>query len=90
MYQDPRVRVITQDGEPKFFEILAGVLLAATMAPTSIFTIVLDFVVQQAVEETGELGFPIDWRSFHWHPKMLPDTSFVDNTVIISEEIEKA
>ena len=53
LYENTRARVITPDGETKFFEIIAGVLQGDTLAPY-LFVIVLDYMLRKTF--TGKEG----------------------------------
>ena len=59
MYTDTIAKVLSQDGESDFFEILAGVLQGDTPAPF-LFIIVVDYVMRTAIDEHEHLGLTLN------------------------------
>ena len=91
LYENTRARVLSPDGETDEFEIVAGVLQGDTLAPY-LFTIVLDYVMRQALEKNGNNpGFTIEQRRSRRHPAVkISDLDFADDIALILDKIEEA
>ena len=58
LYHNTRAKVVSPNGETEEFEIVAGVLQGDTLAPY-LFTIVLDYVMREAMTKTDNPGFTL-------------------------------
>ena len=91
MYENTRAKVISPDGETKFFEIKAGVLQGDTLAPY-LFAIVLDYVMRQTFYgREKDLGFQLyRQRSKRVPAVYVTDLDFADDLALLTEEMEQA
>ena len=90
MYTNTTAQVLSPDRDTEFFEILAGVLQGYILAPY-LFIVALDYAMKQAVENKSNLGFTLDRSRIRRHPaKVICDTGFIDDIVLLSNTIEQA
>ena len=89
LYGNTKARIISPDGETKYFEIKAGVLQGDALAPY-LFAIVLDYVMRRTYSDREEeLGFKLGRRRSSRHPATVI-TDFADDIALITEEFEQA
>ena len=91
MYRDTEAKVLSPDGEMRYFNIHVGVLQGNTLAPY-LFVIVLDFVLRRAIAGNEErLGFTLVKRqSKRVKPTVVTDCDFADDIVLLSNEVDQA
>ena len=91
MYQKTRARVITPDGETKYFEIKAGVLQGDTLAPY-LFVIVLDYIMRKTYDGKEEqMGFEVQKKQSRRIPAItVTDLDFADDLAVITKETNQA
>ena len=58
LYRNTKVKVRFPDGDPDYFDIVAGVLQGDTLAP-SLFIICLDYVLRISSDKIKENGFEL-------------------------------
>ena len=62
LYESTRAKILSPNGDTKFFNTLAGVLQGDALAPY-LFAIVIDYTMRQAVgDQELDLGFKLDKR----------------------------
>ena len=91
MFTDTSAKVLTPDGEPELFDILAGVLQGDTLAPY-IFIIARDYALGKAINgQEEELGFQIKRRqNRRIPPECITDLDFANDIALISEHVKQA
>ena len=91
LHKNTRAKILSPDGDTKFFDTLAGVLQGDALAPY-LFAIVIDYTMRQAVgDQELDLGFKLDKRrSRRRQPVAVTDLDFADDMAPLSEEIQKA
>ena len=87
IYCDTKAKVLSPDGQTKYFSITAGVLQGGTLAPY-LFIIVMDYALRKALKgKDEELGFQLKRRqSSRVSPEVITDLDFADNIALISEQ----
>ena len=90
MYTNVKAKVISPDGDTDYFRIIAGVLQGDTLAPY-LFVVVLDYALGKAISgREEELGFTLERRQSSRKPaSCITDLDFVDDLVLLSNEIEQ-
>ena len=89
-YTKTMAKVVSPDGEAAVFELVAGVLQGDNLA-SSIFIIVLDYVLHQATKDNEKLGFTIKpGRTKRVGPVTLTDLDFADDIALLSDQMEEA
>ena len=62
LYENTQAKILSPDGDTKFFDTLAGVLQGDALAPC-LFAIVIHYTMRQAVgDQELNLGFKLDKR----------------------------
>ena len=90
LYQNTRAKVVSPDGDTEEFEIVAGVLQGDTLAPY-LFTIVLDYVMREAMIKTDNPGFTLSKRRSRRHPPVrLSDLDFADDIALTLDTLQEA
>ena len=85
IYSDTKAKVLSPDGETKYFSITAGVLQGDTLAPY-LFIIVMDYALRKALNgKEEELGFQLKRRqSSRVSPEVITDLDFADDIALLS------
>lgn len=79
-----RAKVLSPEGEPELFGILAEVMQSHTLEPY-IFVIVLDYAVRQAIDgREKKLGFQLIRQKIDVS-KVITDSKFTDNVALLQE-----
>ena len=82
LYRNTKVKVSSPDGDPDYFEIIAGVLQGDTLAPY-LFFICLDYVLRTSNDKIKENGFkPTKERSRRYPAKIITDTDYADDIAL--------
>ena len=90
LYHNTRAKVVSPDGETEEFEIVAGVLQGDTLAPY-LFTIVLDYVMREAMTKTDNPGFTLSKRRSKRHPPVtISDLDFADDIALTLDNLQEA
>ena len=72
LYRNPKVKVISPNGDTDYFNIVAGVLQGETQAPW-LFIIGIDFVLRTSIDKIKENGFKLTKeRIRRYSAKQLP------------------
>ena len=87
IYSDTKAKVLSPDGETKYFSITAGVLQGDTLAPY-LFIIVMDYALRKTLNgKDEELGFQLKRRqSSRVSPEVITDLDFADDITLLSEQ----
>ena len=84
IYSDTKAKVLSPDGETKYFSITAGVLLGDTLIPY-LFITVMDYALRKALKgKEEELGFQLKRRQSS--PEVITDLDFADDIALLSEQ----
>ena len=88
LYEGPKAKVVSPDGDAALFDIKAGVLQWDTLAPY-LFAIVLDHAMRRATEgKELDLGFIVEkCRNSMFPTKAVTDIDFADDIALLSEGI---
>ena len=90
IYNNTTAQVLSPDGDTKFFEVLARVLQGDTLAPY-FFISALDYAMGQALGNESNLRFTLDRSRSRRHPaKVICDTDFAEDIVLLSNTLEQA
>ena len=72
LYRNTKVKIHSPDGDPEYFDIVAGVLQGDTLAPY-LFIICLDYRLRISIVKIKENGFELTKkRSRRYSAKQLP------------------
>ena len=90
MHTSTTAQVLSPDGDTEFFEILAGILQGDTLAPY-LFIIALDYTMRQTARNESNLGFTLNRSRSRRRPaKVICDTDFSDDIVLLFNTLELA
>ena len=90
LYRITKVKVRSPDGDPEYFDIVAGVLQVDTLAPY-LFIICLDYVLKTSIDKIRANGF--EWtkkRSRRYPAKKITDADFADDIAILANTPKQA
>ena len=77
------MKVRSPDGDTKYFDIIAGVLLGDTLPPY-LFIICLDYVLKISIDEIRENGFELTKKRSRRYPaKTITDADYADDIAIL-------
>ena len=84
LYRNTKVKVHSPDGDPNYFDIVAGVLQGDTLAPY-LFIICLDYVLRTSIDKIKENGFKLTKeRSRRYPAKTITDAYYADDIVLLA------
>ena len=79
LYRNTKVKVRSPNGEPQYYDIVAGVLQGNTLAPYP-FIICLDYVLRTSINKIRENGFELTKkRSKRYPAKTITDADYADD-----------
>ena len=78
LYRNTKIKVCSLDGDPEYFDMVAGVLQGDTLAPY-LFIICLDYVLRISIDKIKENGFKLTKeRSRRYSAKTITDADYAD------------
>ena len=84
LYKNTKVKVHSPDGDTVYFDIVAGVLQADSLAPY-LFIICLDYVIRTSIDKIKENGFELTKKRSRMYPaKTITDTDNADDITILA------
>ena len=90
MCTNTKSRVVTPDGETKYFDIVAGVLQGDTLAPF-LFILILDYVLRIFMDANNAKGLLLKPSRSTRHPaEHITDIDFADDLAITSNTVNNA
>ena len=90
LYSNTKVKVRLQDGDTKYFDIVAGVLQGDTLAPY-LFIICLDYVLRTSIDKIRENGFELTKKRSRRYPaKTITDADYADDIAILAKTPNQA
>ena len=82
LYRNTKVKIRSPDGDTEYFDIVAGVLQADTLAPY-LFIIRLDYVLRTSIDKLRENGFELTKkRSKRYPAKAITDADYADDLAV--------
>ena len=80
LYRNTKVKVRSLDWDTEYFNIVAGVLQADTLAP-SLFIICLDYVLRTLIDKIRENSFELTKKRSRRYPaKIITDADYADDS----------
>ena len=90
LYRNTKVKVRSPDGDTEYFDIVAGVLQADTLAPY-LFIICLDYVLRTSIDKIRENGFELTKKRSRRYPaKTITDADYADDIAILANTPNQA
>ena len=90
LYRNTKVKVRSPDRETEYFDIVAGVLQADTLAPY-LFIICLDYVLRTSIDKIRENGFELTKKRSRKDPaKIITDADYADDIAILANTPNQA
>ena len=90
LYGKTKVKVRSPDGDTEYFDIVAGVLQADTLAPY-VFIICLDYVLRSSIDNIRENGFVLTKKRSRGYPaKTITDADYADGIALLANTPNKA
>ena len=90
LYRNTKVKVRSPDGDTVYFDIVAGVLQADTLAPY-LFIICLDYVLRTSSDKIRENGFELKkTRSRRYPAKTITDADYADHIALLANTPNQA
>ena len=90
LYRNTKGKVRSPDGNPEYFDIVAGVLQGDTLAPYR-FIICLDYVLKASINKIREKGFELmKKRSRRYPAKTITDADYADDIAILANTRSQA
>ena len=84
------VKVRSPDGDPEYFDIVAGVLQGDTLAPY-LFIICLDYVLRTSIDKIRENGFELTKKRSKMYPaKTITDADYADDLALLANTPNQA
>ena len=84
LYRNSKMKVRSPDGDPDYFDIVAGVLQGYTLA-LYLFIICLDYVLRTSIDKRKENGFELTKKRSRRYPaKAITDTDYADDIAILA------
>ena len=90
LYRNTKVKVGSPDGDTYYFDIVAGVLQADTLAPCP-FIICLDYVLRKSIDKIKENRFELTKKRSRRYPaKTITDADYADDIAILANTPKQA
>ncbi len=83
-YKNPKVKVLSQDGDTDNFDIEAGVLQGDTLAPY-LFIICLDYIFRTSIDKMKDNDFKLaKERSRRYHAQTITSADYADDIALLA------
>ncbi len=90
LYKNTTVKVRSPDGDPEYFDIVAGVVQGNMLAPY-LFIICLDYVLRTSIDKIRENGFELTKKRSRRYPaKTITDADNADDIAILANTLNQA
>ena len=90
LYKNTKVKFCSSDGDTDYFEIVAGVMHGATLAPY-LFIICLEYVLRTSVNFMKENGFKLaKQRSRRYPTQTITDVDYADGIELLANTPDQA
>ena len=90
LYRNTKMKVRSPDGDPDYFNIVAGVLQGDTLAPY-LFIICLDYVLRTSIDKIKENDFELTKKRSRRYPvKTITDADYADDIATLANEPAQA
>ena len=90
LYRNTKVKVRSLDGDTEYFDIVAGVPQADTVAPY-LFIICLDYVLRTSIDKIRENGFELTKKRSRRYPaKTITDADYADDIALLANAPNQA
>ena len=90
LYRNTKVKVRSLDRDTEYFNIVAGVLQGAILAPY-LFIFCLDYVLRTLIDKIRENGFELTKkRSRRYSTKTITDADYTDDIVLLANTSNQA
>ena len=84
LFKNTQVKVRSPDGDTDYFDIVAGVLQANTLAPY-LFIICLDYVLRTSINKMKNNGFKLAKKRSRSYPALtITDVDYVDDIALLA------
>ena len=84
LLRNTKVKVRSPDGDPDYFDIVAGVLKGHTLAPY-LFIICLDYVLRTSIDEIKKPSFKLTKKRSRRYPaKTITNADYADDIAILA------
>ena len=84
LYKNTKVKVRSPDGDPDYFDMLAGVLQGDTLTPY-LFIICLDYVLRTSIDKMKENGFKLTKeRCWRYSAQTITDADYANDLALLA------
>ena len=90
LYRNTKEKVRSPDGDTEYFDIVAGLLQANTLA-SNLFIICLDYVFRTSIDKIRENGFDLTEKRSRTYPaKTITDADYANDIAILANAPNQA